>query len=635
MFDIKENLKELPDKPGVYMHKDKLGQIIYVGKASSLKNRVRQYFQSSRNMDPKVRAMVTHIEEFEYITTATEMEALILECTLIKKYMPKYNVLLRDDKTFPYIKVTVEEEFPRLLKTRKIEKDGARYFGPYTDANAVNQLIELLNSIFTMKRCSAKTFGEGFRPCLNYHINQCKGICVGKVSREEYRKNVEEVLSFLNGKTKPLLDYLKSRMEEESEKLNFEGAAEYRDYIQAIDSINQKQNVEIPGASDMDIVTILKGAKDYYAILFFVRNGKLSGRETHTLQTMEGDQPEEMTRAFIEQFYSEALQIPNEILVQYEMPENQLLEEYLTTLAGRKIRISSPKRGEKKAMMELVKSDLMEMSKNIDAKASNQRERELAVKSEMEELINEFSNDSIGGGNRRAGIGAGDGPEVILPFRVEAYDISNINGVDSVGAMVVFEGTKPVRKDYRRFKIRTVEGPNDYGSLQEVVYRRFKRLQEGDPGFSKMPDALLIDGGFGQVSVVQKVLSAMKIAIPVFGMAKDDSHRTRALVFMRQEGEEESKVEIPLRDRQLLFKYVGTIQEEVHRFAIDYHRGLRGKKVQLSALDGIEGIGAVKRNLLLATFGGIEGIKKATAEELSQLKGISPRDAKNIYEFFH
>lgn len=648
MFDIKENLKELPDKPGVYMHKDKLGQIIYVGKASSLKNRVRQYFQSSRNMDAKVRAMVSHIEDFEYITTATEMEALILECTLIKKYMPKYNVLLRDDKTYPYIKITMSEEFPRLAKTRRIEKDGAKYFGPYTDVSSVNQIIELLNSILKLKRCSNKVFSEGFKPCLNFHINQCKGVCVQNITREEYRKSINEAINFLNGKSKPLTDYLKMKMEEEADKLNYEGAAEFRDHINAISSLNQKQNVVILGAKDMDVITILKGEKEYYAVLFFVREGKLSGRETYHLQTNAEDEPREMTRAFIEQYYTEVAQIPNEILVQYEIEDKSLVEEFLTTISGKRIRITMPVRGEKKAMLELVKKDVIEMSKSIDAKAINQKERETSIRKEIEGLINEYDfygNNRVG--NHHSDSCSGDGVEINTyrsndegvenkrSYRIEAYDISNINGIDSVGAMVVFEGAKAIKKDYRRFKIRTVEGPNDYGSLQEVIYRRFNRALAGDPGFSKIPDILFIDGGIGQVSVVLKMLKAMKIVLPVFGMAKDESHRTRGLVYITDSDSGESRHEILLKGNPLLFKYVGTIQEEVHRFAIDYHRGLRGKRLEISVLDEIEGIGKIKRNILLSRFGSIDAIKNSKVEELSEVKGISKKEAENIYKFFH
>lgn len=630
MFDIKENLKKLPDKPGVYLHKDKMGQVIYVGKASSLKNRVRQYFQSSRSMDPKVRALVSHIAEFEYITTASEMEALILECNLIKQHMPKYNVLLRDDKTYPYIKITLGEEYPRLVKTRRLEKDGARYFGPYADVTSVNQILDLLNHIYRLKRCSARSFPENFRPCLNYHIGECSGGCIRAISREEYMEGIQQVIQFLNGKTGPLLDSLKQQMEEASENLHYEAAAEFRDCILSVKSLEQKQNVVILGAGDIDILTILQGARNYYGVLFYLRDGKLSGRDLVPLQVSEEDSREDMTRAFVEQYYSDTRKVPGEILIQYDIPEKELLEEFLSDLAGRRVRITHPLRGEKKATLELVKKDLIEMAGSVDAKALHEEEREKLLGEEMEGILNEHDvlNGGSGGGpcgNR----GSGAGSE-IRKFRIEAYDISNINGVDSVGAMVVFEGSKKVQKDYRRFRIRTVEGPNDYGSLQEVVYRRFKRMQEGDPGFARMPDALFIDGGIGQVQVVVRVLEAMKIDLPVFGMAKDDSHRTKELVFLTREG----TMTIPLRERPLLFRYVGTIQEEVHRFAIEYHRGLRGKKLQKSALDEIPGIGPTKRNRLLTAFGSIDAIRKASPEELTRVEGIRPVDAENIRNFF-
>lgn len=635
MFDIKENLKELPDKPGVYMHKDKLGQIIYVGKASSLKNRVRQYFQSTKGKDSKVKAMVSHIEEFEYITTATEMEALILECTLIKKYMPKYNVLLRDDKTYPYIKITMQEDYPRLLKTRKIEKDGAKYFGPYTDVNSVNMIVDLLNSTLMIKRCTAKTFPSTFRPCLNYHINHCKGVCGGFITVEEYNKNIENAIGFLNGKTKPLTDFLKERMEEESEKLNFERAAEYRDYMNSVESIKQKQNVVILGARDMDIVTILKGIENNYAVIFYVRDGNLSGRETHTLQTTEDATHGEMTRAFIEQYYSETLQIPGEILIQYDFDEKELMEEFLATLCGKKVKIAIPVRGEKKSMVELVKRDLIEMAKDIDAKALNAKEREENLKKEIEVILGDYYDNNFFG----SGFGDWDSacPNIKVNgmYRIEAYDISNINGIDSVGAMVVFQGIKPVKKDYRRFKIKTIKGANDYGSIQEVVYRRFKRLNEDDSGFSKLPNILFVDGGFGQVSVTLKILRAMNITIPVFGMMKDEKHRTRSLVFMRKTKDGFVNREITLKDKPMLYKYVGTIQEEVHRFAIEYHRGIRNKSVQVSVLDEIKGIGKVKRNILLSAFGAIEPIKNAEISEIEKIEGISRGDAERIYKFFH
>jgi excinuclease ABC subunit C len=634
MFDIKENLKKLPDKPGVYLHKDKMGQVIYVGKASSLKNRVRQYFQSSKSMDPKVRALVSHIAEFEYITTASEMEALILECNLIKEHMPKYNVLLRDDKTYPYIKITLGEEYPRLVKTRRLEKDGARYFGPYADVTSVNQILDLLNHLYRLKRCSARSFPENFRPCLNFHIGECSGACIRSISPEDYREGIQQVIQFLNGRTAPLLSSLKRQMEEASESLQFEAAAEFRDCILSVKSIEQKQNVVILGAGDIDILTILEGARNHYGVLFYLRGGKLSGRDLYKLQVSPEDSREDMTRAFIEQYYSDTRKVPGEILIQYDIPEKELLEEFLSDLAGRRVKITHPLRGEKKATLELVKKDLIEMAGSVDAKALHDEEREKLLGEEMEGILNE--HDVLNGRGSGSSCGSpcsGPGAQV-RRCRVEAYDISNINGVDSVGAMVVFEGLKKIQKDYRRFKIRTVEGPNDYGSLQEVVYRRFKRLQEGDPGFAKMPDVLFIDGGIGQVRVVEKVLDAMKINLPVFGMAKDDSHRTKELVFLARSGEEERTMTIPLKERPLLFRYAGTIQEEVHRFAIEYHRGLRGKKLQKSVLDEIPGIGPTKRNRLLTAFGSIDAIRKASPEELNRVDGIRPADAENIVNFF-
>mgnify|MGYP000893676108 CR=1 FL=1 len=604
MFDIQENLKKLPDKPGVYLHKDKLGQVIYVGKAVSLKNRVRQYFQSSRNMDPKVRAMVSHIEEFEYITTGTEMEALILENNLIKKYMPQYNVLLRDDKTFPYIKVTTNEAYPRILKTRKIHHDGCKYFGPYTDATAVNQLIDLLNGIFALKRCSAQKFPGGFKPCLNYHINQCRGICTGLVPREEYMEAVDQVVEFLNGKNKKVLDYLNRKMTEEAEAMNFEKAAEYRDYIAAVHAVTEKQRVVLLSAGDMDVILGAKGESDAHVILFFVRDGRLSGRESYHLQAMEEDEPAEIVSAFIKQYYSDNTMIPKEILAEGEPAEARLLEDWLSGLRGSQVKITVPQKGDKKALLEMAKRDVIEMMKTLDDKARMQREKDAAVRSALERLI--------------------PGPPKEL-WRVEAYDISNTNGVDSVGAMVVFEGSSPVRKDYRRFKIRTVEGPNDFGSLQEVLYRRFKRGLQGDQSFGKMPDLLLIDGGKPQVSAAGQVLRAMKIDIPVAGMVKDDKHRTRGLVYQDKE--------VDLREDPVLFRYIASIQEEVHRFAIEYHRGIRKKTVQRSALDAIEGIGEKRRNALLTHFGSIDKIREATLEELCRVPGVTKPAAEKVLEW--
>lgn len=592
------------------MHKDKLGQIIYVGKAISLKNRVRQYFQSAAKSNPKVRAMVSNIAEFEYITCSTEMEALILECNLIKKYMPKYNVLLRDDKTYPYIMVTTTEDFPRVLKTRIIAKDGNRYFGPYSDAGAVNQIVELLSNIYSLKRCSAKEFPLNFRPCLNYHINQCKGVCVGKVSKEEYRQSIDKVIEFLSGKEKPLLRSLEEKMQQASEKLEFEEAAKYRDYISSIKAISETQRVTMIHDKDLDVVLPVKDQQNSFIVLFTVRDGKLSGRETFQIQTDENDNRDEMVAEFIKQYYSQWAVVPPEILVESTPPDIELLEEFLSR-EGRKVRIFVPQKGEKKALLNLAQSDCIEMVKTLSEKAKSNQEKQTAIKAEIESVIRE----------------AGYTPSDKQAYRIESYDISNTNGVDSVGAMIVFEGLKRIRKDYRRFKIKTIEGPNDYGSLQEMIYRRFKRAKAGDPAFIKMPDAIFMDGGQGQVTAARKVLIALGIDLPVVGMAKDDSHRTRAIVF-------EDGREILLRDRNLLFKYAGTIQEEVHRFAIDYHRSLRSKNAIHSVLDNISGVGPTRRNALLNHFQTIETIKQASVEELMKVPGITESVAENIKEYF-
>ena len=591
------------------MHKDELGQVIYVGKAVSLRNRVRQYFQASANSNPKVRAMVSHIAEFEYITCATEMEALILENNLIKKYQPKYNVLLRDDKTYPYIKVTTSEEYPRVVKTRIIKKDGDRYFGPYSDAGAVNLIVDLMNNIYSLKRCSMTEFPKGHRPCLNYHIKKCVGVCVGKADREEYLGDIDKVIEFLSGREKPLIKHLTDLMQAASSDMRFEEAAIYRDYITAAESISEKQRVTMISGRDLDVVLTVKDDKNSFVVLFTVRDGKLSGRETFQVQASDGDDRGEITAEFIKQYYSQWAQVPPEILVETELPENELLEEFLSR-DGRKVRIFVPQKGDKRNLLRLAQSDVTEMVKTLADKAQANYEKERALSEEVAWTL------------REGGFSCGEGP-----YRIESYDISNTNGVDSVGAMVVFEGTRKVRKDYRRFKIKTVEGPDDYGSLQEMLYRRFKRAKEGDPAFAILPDAIFMDGGQGQVTAAEKVLAAMKLDIPVAGMAKDDSHRTRAIVFA--DGRE-----IDLKQHPVLFKYCGTIQEEVHRFAIEYHRNLRNKNSIHSVLDSIQGVGPTRRNALLNHFKTVEAIKKATAAELAEVPGITEAVAENIVKFF-
>lgn len=611
MFDIKENLKKLPDSPGVYIHKDRLGEVIYVGKAVSLRNRVRQYFQSQKNMDSKVSAMVSHIAEFEYITTATEMEALILECNLIKRYSPKYNILLRDDKTYPYIKITMKEDYPRILKTRRVENDGARYFGPYSDAGAVNRIVDLMGEIYRLKKCSAQRFPKGFRPCLNYHIEQCRGICTGYVSKDEYRETVNKVAEFLGGSTKPLVNEMKAKLEAAAEQLDFETAAKYRDNIMALEAINEKQRVVLRSDKDMDIILTLKGREDSFIVVFYVRDGKLSGRENFEMHTEGEESSGEMISSFIKQYYGELTSGPKEILTEEALSDANILSDYLSQLWGRKTSVFMPLKGEKKAILDLARKDVVEMAKTIDDRAEARAEREDSLKKQIDAVYSCLKNGPHG-------------------YRVEAYDISDINGVDSVGAMVVFDGSRRLKKDYRRFKVKTVEGPDDYGSMQEVLYRRFKRAQADDAVFNTYPDMLFIDGGKGHVAAANKVLRAMQIDIPAFGMAKDDSHRTKELVY-EKDGEFST---IQIKDSPLLFKYVGNIQEEVHRFAIDYHRTLRTKNMLTSVLDEIEGIGPVKRNSLLAYFGSVDRIKAAAAEELVKVDGITEKNAQNILKYF-
>ena len=588
------------------MHKDRLGQVIYVGKAISLRNRVRQYFQNSASHSPKVRAMVAEIAEFEYITCQSEMEALILECNLIKKYAPKYNVLLRDDKTYPYIKVTMGEDFPRVVKTRRVKKDGSRYFGPYSDAGAVNEIIDVLNKIYKLKRCSAVKFPEGQRPCLNYHINDCRGICSGNVDREEYMACVDGVLDFLGGKQKKVMDYLESVMKEAAEKLDFEEAARYRDYIAAVKTRNETQRVTMAGGDDLDVIIPIGRGDNASIVVFPVRGGKLSGRETFAMRAEGEDDYDSLVGEFIKQYYSQWSSIPPELLLIKPLKEAGLIEDYLKSLKeGRRVRIYVPKRGPKKALLDMARKDTAEMEKTLDDRLKNAQEKENAL---VERLSAILSTDKT-------------------YYRVESYDISNTNGVDTVGAMVVFGNLKPVKKAYRRFKIKTVDGPDDYASLQEMLYRRFKRAQAGDPGFAQLPDLILMDGGLGQVTSAEKVLNAMGMDIPVLGMAKDDSHRTRALVNDRGD-------EFLLSQDPVLFRYCGRIQEEVHRFAIEYHRSLHNRNSIGSALDNIKGIGPAKRNALLAHFDSIDEIKNASQEELMEVKGITCANAAAIREYF-
>ncbi len=849
MFDIKENLKKLPDTPGVYMHKDSLGQVIYVGKAISLRNRVRQYFQTYGKSTPKLRALTSQIAEFEYITCASEMEAFILECNLIKKYQPKYNVLLRDDKTYPYIMVSTSEPFPRVIKTRELKNDGNKYFGPFSDVGAVNQMVELINSTYRLKRCAPTVFNKGHRPCLNYHIGQCQGMCllsdnatskfskdyvsrnkdidivnvkdidididkgidrdknididkdrdkdrdrdkdkdkdkdkdididdVDKASKvisnteininahadtahdntvrentnypgidiyDEYRKKIEDILGFLSGRNNELVKTLKLSMEEASNEMRFEDAAKYRDLVLAADALSQAQRVTMVSGKDMDVVlpvyvttqsapdkthsavsgsTGLLGSLDSLGasgaldptdssgssgasndllaistpisvVLFQVRNGKLVGRETFDFtgeevqvgnfdgvdKTGETDRTDEvesvfaengeqfgqgnsgslLVSEFIKQYYTKWADVPHDILVEELPDEVELLEDFLAIDRSHKVHISVPKRGENRALLLMAQKDRDELGKTISARKASHDEKQKALREEIEFLLEQagYLSESraeskcakeSGGVSADTSESRTEGTddnvtekEYVMPlghdasdhkknntkmdYRVEAYDISNTNGVDSVGAMVVFQGNRKVRKDYRRFKIKTVVGPDDYASLEEMITRRLLRAQKGDPAFAVLPDIIFMDGGLGQVNSARKAMATAGYDIPVVGLAKDDSHRTRAVVFA-------DGSELDLRERPLLFKYAGTIQEEVHRFAIEYHRGLHGKKAISSVLDEIPGIGPVRRNALLAHFGSVDKIKAATESELSSVSGMDARAAKAVREFF-
>ena len=629
MFDIKENLKKLPDCPGVYIHKDRLGQVIYVGKAISLKNRVRQYFQSSRNMDPKVRAMVGHIAEFEYIRCESEMEAFILECNLIKQYKPKYNILLRDDKTYPYIKVTMGEDWPRVVKTRIVSKDGGRYFGPFSDVGAVNQMVDFLNSIYRLKRCSRTSFPKGHRPCLNHHIGRCDGICIGKADHDDYMKRIDSVLDYLKGRNKNIETYLRSKMQQAAERLDYEEAAVYRDYLASAAALHQAQRVVLHTDKDMDVVI---SVGEEHIVSFFIRSGKLIGRESYTFrlpaseQDMQGSGAE-LIMEFLRQHYGSMSDGPGEILLEKDIPQKEMIEAYLSGIWGRNVSLHVPRRGEKRAVLEMALKDAKVMADQIKEKEAGRTERRQRLSYEMKTVLAEAGYEAA-----EQSDGAADkmkGP--YKDYRIESFDISNTNGLDTVAGMVVFDGLEKDKKAYRRFRIRTAEGPDDYLSMKEVIYRRFKRLKEGDDGFAKMPDALLIDGGRGHVSAVLEVLNAMNIEVPVLGMVKDDHHRTRGLVYMKND----EFHEIDLRRRPFLFKYLGTVQEEVHRFSIEYHRGLRDRGKLHSVLDEIEGIGPVRRNALLGHFGSIENIRNAEISELAKVPGITEKAARAVYEKFH
>lgn len=600
MFDIQEQLKKLPGEPGVYLMKDENDKIIYVGKAISLKNRVRQYFQSSKNHSSKVKSMVKNIKSFEYIITDSELEALILECNLIKKYRPKYNVLLRDDKTYPYIKVTVNEDYPRVLKVRRVLKDKAKYFGPYTNVEAVNDTLDVIRNIYPIRTCNIdinRAIKNKMRPCLNYHIKRCIGPCTGHVSKAEYNKMIEEILLFLSGKEEKLIEILKEKMNKCSMEFNFEEAAIYRDKILNLQEMMQKQKIDVSTDDvNQDIIAMAYNDEEACVQSFFIRHGKVVGREHFILEGTKDSSKEAILSSFVKQFYMKAEYIPKEIIIESEIEDQVVLEEWLSNIKGQKVFIRIPQKGDKKSLIAMVKKNAMEYLEKFSNLNKRKYEKSEGALIELAEVI----------GLEEA------------PRRIESYDISNIQGVDSIGAMVVFTNGLKDKKEYRRYKIKTVEGPNDYDSMAEILERR---LQKGD-----FPDLILLDGGKGQVSAVQKVFDKYNIDIPLWGMYKDDRHRTKGLICATKE--------IELDRTSNLYRFVASIQEEVHNYAISYHRSLRNKSLTKSTLDDIPGVGEKRKKALLSYFKNIEEIKNASIEELSEIDGLNKRVAQNIYDYF-
>ena len=618
MFDFQHQLKILPDKPGVYIMKNSLGEVIYVGKAKVLKNRVRQYFQNSKNHSEKVRAMVKNIAEFEYIVTDSEMEALILECNLIKKYSPRYNIALKDDKFYPFIKITTNEDFPRVYVTRNFAKDGNRYFGPYTNGTAVYEVMGLIKKLFPLRTCKKAIVegGEPTRACLNYHINLCKAPCAGYISKDEYWEMIDEIINILNGTDTSIIKNLKLEMEKAAEELEFEKAAKIRDRILAIELISEKQKMFTVKEGDEDFIDLYTDEKDGCAQVFFVREGKVTGREHFMIENIGDDPVEEVISSFIASFYGGTAQIPKIIYVPEEIEDQELIEKFLTEKRGSKVWIKVPKKGDKKNLLDMVRNNAKIMLDQFKEKMVEEKELN---KSALTELADVLGLDS-------------------LPARIEAYDISNIQGVDSVGTMVVFENGKAKNSDYRRFKIKSVKGPNDYESMREILSRRFShgleevnKIKERNLEYSKgkfciFPDLIMMDGGKGQVNIALEVLKDFGIEIPVCGLVKDDKHRTRGIIFNNEE--------ILIRRGSGLMNLITRIQDEVHRYAITYHRSLRDKRTLHSILEDIPRIGEKRRRNLLMKFGSIDNIKKASMEELLDTPGIDKRAAESIKQYF-
>lgn len=618
MFNIEEELKKLPSLPGVYIMHDRHDTIIYVGKAVSLKNRVRQYFQKSRNLGIKKEQMVEQIERFEYIVTDSELEALVLESNLIKEHRPKYNTMLKDDKNYPFIKVTVGEEFPRIMTARTMKKDKSKYFGPYTNAGAVKDVIELTRKLYHLRTCSRnlpRDTGKE-RPCLYYHIKQCQAPCQGYISKEEYRRQVDSLLDFLGGNHKAILKELEEKMLQASAEMKFEEAAQYRDLMQSVEKTGERQKITDHPGEDKDIIAAAMENDDAVVQVFFVRDGKLIGRDHFYMKTAPGENRRGILSSFLKQFYAGTPFIPREIMLQEEIEDRELLEEWLESRKGRKVRITVPKKGTKEKLVELACQNAKLVLRQDKERIQREEGRTIGAVKEIAGLLHMKAIN-----------------------RIEAFDISNISGFQSVGSMVVYEKGKPKRSDYRKFRIQSVEGPNDYASMEEVLTRRFvhgmneqeerqqKQLGNAYGSFTRFPDLIMMDGGRGQVNIALSVLEKLQLSIPVCGMVKDDKHRTRGLYFRNEE--------IPIDRDSEGFKLITRIQDEAHRFAIEYHRSLRSKGQVHSLLDDIPGIGPARRKALMKYFKGMEGLREASVEELSQVESMNEKAARQVYEFFH
>ena len=614
MFVIEEELKKLPAKPGVYLMHDEKDEIIYVGKAISLKNRVRQYFQSSRNKGVKIKQMVTHIRRFEYIVTDSELEALVLECNLIKEHRPKYNTMLMDDKTYPFIKVTVQEPFPRIMMVRRQAKDKAKYFGPFTSSQAVKDIIDMVRKLYHLRSCSRnlpRDIGKE-RPCLYYHIKQCDAPCQGYISSEQYRESIDEVVKFLSGHYDGILKELEEKMMEASGQMEFEKAIEYRELIGSVKKISEKQKITDAGkpGEDRDVLAVAREEGDAVVQVFFIRGGRLIGRDHFYLRTDPDETKAEILTSFIKQFYAGTPYIPRELLLPYELDEADILMEWMTRRRGRKVTFTVPKKGEKEKLCELAqKNAAMVLAKDKEHLIREANRTTGAVR-ELEEIIG-----------------------VTGIRRMEAFDISNTNGFASVGSMVVYEDGKPKRSDYRKFRIKGVVGADDYASMREVLTRRFTHgLQEKEEGkefgsFTVFPDLILMDGGKGQVHIAEEVLEELHISIPVCGMVKDDRHRTRGLYYHDEE--------LPIRADSEAFKLITRVQDEAHRFAIEFHRKLRGQGQVHSILDDIPGVGPKRRKDLMKHFQSLDAIRQAEIEDLKKLPTMNEKSARDVYNFFH